>query len=852
MMAHVVTKRPFEQVDGIARTSPVNQSPTRGVDERNHKAHSRLSKLRQEQPRRLQFDPDASIVLIGVRGVGKSSLALLAATAYSRRVVDSERAFLDATSSSAQVYRKIHGFSEYHWKQAQVLKHTFEAHQKNCIIVCSFSDLERDGLNIVRSFAQDHPVVHVTRDAKGIQSHLKVWSEERVNELMVASGPILRSCTNYEFFNLTDSLTGTQNGESAISELPDVKGSKGCYLTLKNVERDFLKLLRNVIGDQGRMPSHHSAYPLSQIPVHERRLTLCAGASVDHILDPNVNLEGLQIGADAVELHIHAQSLDIARPYERISTAFAKLRRATILPIILTVHKKRGISSAGQLSVTDLLDCCLRTAAEYCTIDLALKQSDLMALTGSRGRTKLIGHWHESTTPAHSWHDPHCSSVYERAEQLGCDVVKITMPARSLEDNFSTRIFQRKVKAMNGAATLVAYNTGKCGRMSKCFGTPLIPVSPHDRKADEFGEDDDSVTAKEVIHALFANFVFNPLQFFIYGANVDYSLSPAMHNAAYTACGMSHNYGTHSSSTLEDFQILTREHDFGGAAVVQPYKVDVIPLLDGLSPHARAIGSVNTIVPVRELIDGAIPDELTLLSQRNQAGPVTALYGYNTDWIGIRACLRRGLSPANTVRPQSSALVCGAGGQARSTVYALLSLGVRNIFVCNRTVENARRLADHYNDLIATNAISELSVDAAAHTRVLVLETFDSSWPAQHRLPTLIVSCVPTQSMDGSPIEFSIPSDWLRSPTGGVLIELAYRPMNTPIVQQMRDPANKAWIFMNGFDILPEQAFAQFELFTGRRAPRKLMRDEVMKAHRAQQDRLSSEPRNLDPNPVRT
>ena len=100
---------------------------------------------------------------------------------------------------------------------------------------------------------------------------------------------------------------------------------------------------------------------------------------------------------------------------------------------------------------------------------------------------------------------------------------------------------------------------------------------------------------------------------------------------------------------LKDF-ILSR--NYKALNVTIPYKQAVIPLLDEISPDAQAIGAVNTIV--------------------NRDG---VLYGYNTDFGGMRALIER----AGIVLKYKKVLILGTGGTSLTATAVCERLGAKEI-----------------------------------------------------------------------------------------------------------------------------------------------------------------------------
>ncbi|KAJ4377863.1 hypothetical protein N0V83_000693 [Neocucurbitaria cava] len=793
---------------------------------------------------RRRFEPDASIVLIGMRGTGKSTLAVIASIACRRRVVDIDDLFQEATGFYTAKYRKQFGAANHNLRQEELLRSALQTHNKGAIIVCNGGSLERNGQALMRDFAKTHAVIHVVRDFHSMHEYLNGVELSRLKDLLAFTAPILRRCSNYEFYNMSETTTATSTTTTDELAAP-------AFLTLKRTQRTFLKFLSLITtrehtgGPVGSsIPALEPGYPLSDVPTELRKYTCAVQVPLADLLAEDVNIQCFELGSDAFEVTVDPNRHRLTTDHvDDISSCISKVRRSTVVPIIY--HVLPTVESP--VSYLEHVHHGLRMAPEFATVDLSLDHAKLTEVITSRGITKIIGTLHADKP----WDDPSWIMQYDLAVRLGCAVVRFTRPARSTDDDVPTQSLQSRVSTSEIQIPLVLYNTGCAGRRSVCFNRHLTPVVPSLlREKSAFAtplEPNTSwITAREVTKALYTSFTFDPMNMYIIGARLGYSVSPAMHNAAYDSCGMPHHFVRVQSPSLNSLKELVRKPNFGGSIVIQPFKIEVISLADSLSQHARAIGAVNTLIPVRHLQgDGTIPSDLELFQERNQAGPIQALYGDNTEWIGIRSCVRRGLTPANAVRPTTSGLIIGAGGMARAAVYALLQLGVKHIVIFNRTLEKAQNLVAHFNRLVlsSTATRAELSVSRHDfHPAFHILKSREDAWPDDVRQPTIILSCIPADPIDGGPAaQFTLPAQWMKSPTGGVVMEIAYKTLNTPLMQQVRDEGSRLWAYMDGLDFLPEQAFAQFELFTGKRAPRRIMREEVLRAWRDEQGNPDAE-----------
>lgn len=156
------------------------------------------------------------------------------------------------------------------------------------------------------------------------------------------------------------------------------------------------------------------------------------------------------------------------------------------------------------------------------------------------------------------------------------------------------------------------------------------------------------------------------MEYGLIGEHLPHSFSKEIHEqlAPYT-------YDLHELRP-DELDGFMKARDFRAINVTIPYKRDVIPYLDEISPSAAEIGAVNTIV--------------------NRGG---RLSGHNTDMLGMEALLRRiGLDLTG-----KTVLILGTGGTSHTAQYVAKTMGAGRVVTVSRsgrdgsvTYENAPRL----------------------------------------------------------------------------------------------------------------------------------------------------------------
>ncbi|ROW09782.1 hypothetical protein VMCG_02297 [Cytospora schulzeri] len=793
--------------------------------------------LKTAPPNERIFHPDASIVLVGCRGAGKRSLGFIGALHLRRRLITEDFYFQQVTGLSRMQFLAQKGKDEFNRRNDEVFKRMLDENRNRCIIECGMSSFSEEAQDCLRLFSESNPVIYIHREKEEVLRILESPDGERI----LRADERHRACSNLEYYNLFDSSNfrpaSTGDGSSGGWDSQTATPSSLLY-----AKQDFIRFVDFITGQGLTKLFLESPFTVRAIPPEFRQYSYALRLRLSYLVHMDLEWEDFEARGDCVELIIDHWPDNIMN---QIAKIVAQIRRMLAVPIIYHVEenpreeRRRSEEEKSKMD-TELLELGLQLGVDYLSLDLQRRDLPLRRILSHRGRSKILGNYWNCSLKCAPWSGECHVRDYQEAKALGSDLVRMVRfcAGDSLPEDLQE--FRKKIATTipDPKPPLIAFDFSVLGLRTPLQSRVLNPVKHPDMDNDR--EHLATVcTATNAIEGLFRQFELEPLQFYTLGENVSYSLSPCMHNIAYEFAGMPHNFSAEPCSTLEDLNRICSDASFGGASLTTPFKVTIVPHLKIKSHHATVIGAVNVLLPLR----GKTNFILDHANSRNKSGVTNEFYGDNTDWLSIFTCLQRNISPRNYVRAsKTTGLVIGAGGQARAAIYAMIQLGCRNIFILNRTVQNAHVIADHFNNWARKQG---LTPQKGGITQVChVLPSISEGWPEGYEQPTMIVSCVPATGVDGKlPADFEMPIQWLRSPTGGVVLELAYEPLITPLVAQMqvyKDTVNPSWVVVDGLENLGEMAIEAFELMTGRLAPKRLMKEACRRTWEQQRRDMSS------------
>lgn len=244
------------------------------------------------------------------------------------------------------------------------------------------------------------------------------------------------------------------------------------------------------------------------------------------------------------------------------------------------------------------------------------------------------------------------------------------------------------------------------------------------------------------------------------GQPVSHSLSPRLHEAAYTALGLDWRYL--AFDVPEERFVAAVEGaaalGFRGLSVTTPHKDAAAAAATRRSPVVRRLGAANTLVF----------DERGIRAE-------------STDGEGLMDDLREwgGFAPEGR-----QCGVLGAGGAGRAVVLALADAGAAEVLVVNRTPSRAFRAAALAPGRVRVARTEELDAcDLVVHAT-----SSEAEWPV----------------------------DPARFGSGQLVVDLSYKPSASAVLRRAAENGART---RNGLGVLVHQAARQVRLFTGAEPP---------------------------------
>ena len=250
----------------------------------------------------------------------------------------------------------------------------------------------------------------------------------------------------------------------------------------------------------------------------------------------------------------------------------------------------------------------------------------------------------------------------------------------------------------------------------------------------------------------------------VIGSPITHSLSPLLHNEIFRIKNTNAVYeAVHIPPERLETEMSRLKGEYAGLNCTIPLKQRIIPLLDDISPAAKALGSVNTV----KISDGK-------------------MFGASTDGEGfLRSLKKHGILPEKG----DNVLIIGAGGVARVVSHTLREIG------CNITlaVRNAKK---------AKPLLSELEKLANAKISLCGINEIKGSF-------SLLVQCTPV-GMTPKADECPVSDEVIKS--CDAVFDTVYTPIKTTLIQKAEKMRKTA---VGGLEMLVFQGLSSEEIWNG-------------------------------------